>query len=123
MSDRDPRFVTNFWQALRQNCGTELAMSTAYHPQTDGQTERMNWTLEEVLRSYVQPHQRDWSKHLIAIEVAYNDSRQESTQVTPFYLQHGFHPKMLSDIGVMDDTTPAARDFLAKIKPVLDKAV
>ena len=83
----------------------------------------MNRTLEEFLGSYVQPHQRDWSKHLIAIEVAYNDSRQESTQVTPFCLQHGFHKKMPSDIGLMDDTTSAPRDFLAKIESALDKLV
>ena len=53
LSDRDPRFTAHFWRALWDQLGTKLVMSTAYHPQTDGQTERANRTLEEMLRSYV----------------------------------------------------------------------
>ena len=89
ISVRDSKFLSHFWKSLFQACGTELAMSTAYHPQTDGQTECMNRMLEEALRSYINPDQTDWNKHLTAIEVAYNSSHQESTQKTPFELNDG----------------------------------
>ena len=72
--------------------GTKLAMSTAYHPQTDGQTERANRTLEEMLRAYIGSKQNDWDQHLTAIEMAYNNSKQASTGFSPFYLNHGQHP-------------------------------
>jgi len=67
-------------------------MSTSHHPQTDGQTERANCTIEDMLRAYVAPHQSDWDEHLIAAEFAYNNSVQGSTGFTPFYLNHGRHP-------------------------------
>ena len=67
-------------------------MSTAYHPQTDGQTERMNRTLEEMLRAYTTYHQNKWDEHLSAAEFAYNNSKQASTEMTPFELDIGQHP-------------------------------
>jgi hypothetical protein len=63
ISDRDPRFTSKFWTDLWKLCGTQLRMSTAYHPQTDGQTERANRTLEEMLRHYVSDKQDDWEQH------------------------------------------------------------
>lgn len=92
ISDRDPRFSSAFWQALFQRTGTRLAMSTANHPQTDGQTERANRTIEEMLRAYVCPHHNDWDKYLTAVEFAYNDSVHPGTGHTPFYLNYGQHP-------------------------------
>jgi transposase InsO family protein len=64
LSDRDPRFTGHFWRALWSQLGTTLTMSSAYHPQTDGQTERANRTLEEMLRSRVNFEQSDWDDHL-----------------------------------------------------------
>jgi hypothetical protein len=66
-------------------------MSSAYHPETDGQTERANRTIEDMLRAYVSPHQADWDLHLTAVEFAYNNSVQASTGYTPFYLNYGRH--------------------------------
>ena len=66
ISDRDRRFTSRFWRELWTLCGTQLKMSTAYHPQTDGQTERANRTLEEILRHYVSSKQDDWDQHLTA---------------------------------------------------------
>ena len=60
VSDRDPRFTSHFWKSFMQILGTELAMSTAYHPQSDGQTERANRTFEDMLRGFVGPRQDDW---------------------------------------------------------------
>jgi hypothetical protein len=94
VSDRDPRFTARFWRALWSQCGTKLAMSTAYHPQTDGQTERANRTLEEMMRSYVNAHQDNWDEHLIAAEIAYNNSIHASTGFSPFFLDSGQHPSL-----------------------------
>jgi transposase InsO family protein len=79
ISDRDPRFTSSFWQQLWKQLGTRLAMSTAYHPQTDGQTERANRTIEEMLRAYVNTKQNDWDEYLTAVEIAYNNGKQTST--------------------------------------------
>ena len=92
ISDRDPRFTSTFWQSLWKLLGTKLAMSTAYHPRTDGQTERANRTIEQMLRFYVNRRQNDWDEHLTAAEFAYNNSKQSSTGFSPFYLNYGQHP-------------------------------
>jgi deoxyuridine 5'-triphosphate nucleotidohydrolase len=92
VSDRDARFTSMFWKTLFQLTGTKLKMSTAYHPQTDGQTERANRTIEDMLRSYVAYKQDDWEQHLPALEFAYNNSQQASTKKTPFELNYGWHP-------------------------------
>ncbi|KAJ9522386.1 hypothetical protein QJQ45_008324 [Haematococcus lacustris] len=92
ISDRDPRFTSNFWQQLFAKTGTHLNISTANHPQTDGQTERANRTIEDMLRNYVSPHHTDWDNHLTAVEFAYNASVQASTGYSPFMLNSGQEP-------------------------------
>jgi hypothetical protein len=72
--------------------GTRLDMSTAYHPQTDGQTERANRVVTEMLRAYVTARQNDWDQHLAMVEFAYNSADQESTGYSPFYVIYGQHP-------------------------------
>lgn len=92
VSDRDRRFISKFWQALFRLVGTRLAMSTAYHPQSDGQSERANRTLEDMLRAYTSSRQDDWDLVLPAAEFAYNSSKQASTGFTPFFLNYGQEP-------------------------------
>ena len=92
ISDRDPRFTSRFWKQLWNLLGTELKMSTSHHPQTDGQTERSNRTLEDILRHYVGKQQNDWDDHLTAAEIAVNSSVHASTGFTPLYLNYGDHP-------------------------------
>ncbi|KAJ9516510.1 hypothetical protein QJQ45_011138 [Haematococcus lacustris] len=89
VSDRDPRFTAAFWKELFHLTGTHLNMSTANHPQTDGQTERANRTLEDMLRNFVSPHHDDWDTHLTAAEFAYNSSVHAATGFTPFHLNSG----------------------------------
>lgn len=89
VSDRDPRFVAHFWQSLWQMLKTKLNMSTSYHAQSDGQTERANRTLEDALRSYVSAQQDDWDELLPLMEMAYNNSIQASTGFSPYFLNHG----------------------------------
>jgi transposase InsO family protein len=92
ISDRDPRFTSSFWSQLWKRLGTSLAMSTAYHPETDGQTERANRTIEDMLRAYVNQRQDDWDHLLTAVEIAYNNSKQTSTGFSPYFLNYGQHP-------------------------------
>jgi len=89
ISDRDPRFTAHFWKAFWAGLGTTLSMSTAYHPQTDGQTENANRTLEIMLRSVINFEQDDWEDHLAAAELAVNNARNETTGLSPFYMFYG----------------------------------
>ena len=105
ISDRDPRFTGHMWKALWKMLGTELNMSTAYHPESDGQTERMNRTLEEMLRSYVNDKGSDWDRHLVTAELAYNTSVQESTGYSPFRLSYGVEARMPMDHALVEAKT------------------
>ena len=95
VSDRDPRFTATFWQSVFQSLGTHLTMSTSDHPNTDGQTERVNRVLEEILRGYVQPF-TDWSEFLPMVEFSINNSVHASTTHTPFSVNGLRHPRLPS---------------------------
>ncbi len=113
VSDRDTKFTSRFWKTLFEQMGTKLAMSTAFHPQTDGQTERLNRTLEEMLRAYATYKQDRWDEYLPAAEFAYNNSKQYSTGFTPFELDCGQHPNTPVSIAAKKQTQlPAVDDFL-----------
>ena len=92
ISDRDARFTGHFMRALCQDLGIRQALSTAFHPESDGQTERMNRVLEDALRNYVNPHQNDWDEYLDMVEFAINNSWQTSIEDTPFHMIYGQHP-------------------------------
>jgi hypothetical protein len=118
ISDRDPRFTSKFYTTLFYICGTKLKFSTAYHPQTDGQSERTNRTLEEVLRAYTDPKQNDWDKYLSTAEFAINNSVSPSTGTSPFYANYGQHPKTPLDAALHSTSVPAAADLKAHIDEV-----
>jgi hypothetical protein len=124
ISDRDPRFTSHFWRALWKQLGTQLAMSTAYHPQSDGQTERQNRTLEDMLRAYANYHRNDWDLHLVAAEIAYNNSQQASTGFSPFFLNSGQHPQLpLSRIAPSNaSNNPTASELIEQLYNDLNTA-
>ncbi|KAF1319500.1 Pol protein, partial [Globisporangium splendens] len=93
VSDRDTRFTSRFWRTLLGILDTKLSMSTAAHPETDGQTERVNRVLEDVLRSYATSF-GEWSEFLPLAEFALNNSTHVSTGHTPFYANYGLHPRV-----------------------------
>ena len=74
VSDRDPRFTAHFWKSFQKAMGTRLTMSIAFHPQTDGQSERTIQVLEDMLRACVLDRQGSWEEHLPLVEFAYNNS-------------------------------------------------
>ncbi|SLM33715.1 reverse transcriptase domain protein [Lasallia pustulata] len=90
ISDRDKLVVSKFWQSLMDLMGVQHKLSTAYHPQTDGQTERLNQTLEQYLRNYVNYQQDNWVKLLPVAQLAYNTAKNATTGCTPFYANYGF---------------------------------
>ncbi|KAI3703185.1 hypothetical protein L1987_73086 [Smallanthus sonchifolius] len=89
ISDRDARFTSRFWQSLHKALGTRLDMSTAYHPQTDGQTERTIQTLEDMLRACVIDFGNTWESHLPLVEFSYNNSYHTSIKAAPFEALYG----------------------------------
>jgi hypothetical protein len=94
VSDRGKHFISRFWRSLCNLLDIKANLSTAYHPETDGQTERLNQILEQYLRIYINYQQDDWASLLPLAEFAYNNSTHSATQVTPFFANKGFHPKL-----------------------------
>lgn len=84
VSDRDPKFTSRFWKAFHQPLGTRLNLSTTYHPQTDGQTERTIQTLEDMLRACTLESCGSWDNRLPLIEFAYNNSHHSSIGMAPY---------------------------------------
>ncbi|GJP37734.1 hypothetical protein CLOM_g22155 [Closterium sp. NIES-68] len=92
ISDRDPKFTSKFWKELMSLLGTKLAMSSAYHSQTDGQTKRLNQIVEQLLRGACKDDISKWDLHLPILEFAYNNATHTATGQTPFFLCYGHHP-------------------------------
>ena len=106
LSDRDPRFVSKFWQELWRIFGTKLRLSTAHHPQTDGQTEVTIRMVEQILRCMLhrQPSFRDWDELLPLVEFVINSYPNSSTGFSPFYLNFGYEPTSPLDL-LLDHTS------------------
>ena len=89
VSDRDARFTSRFWQCLHQAMGTKFNLSTAYHPQTDGQSERTIQILEDMLRMCVLDFKGKWIQYLPLVEFAYNNSFQATIGMAPYEALYG----------------------------------
>ena len=89
ISDRGPQFIAHFWEHLHQALGTKLIRSSAYHPQTTGQTERVNQILEDMLRACVIYSKGSWEKWLPLAEFSYNNNYQASIKMAPFKALYG----------------------------------
>nr|GFC21966.1 putative nucleotidyltransferase, ribonuclease H [Tanacetum cinerariifolium] len=89
MSERDPRFTSCFWKGLQKAWGTRLKFSIAFHPQTDGQSERTIQTLEDMLRACALEWTSNWDEYLCLVEFAYNNSWHASIKAAPFELLYG----------------------------------
>ena len=89
ISDRDVKFTSTFWKTLFLGLGTKIHFSTAYHPQTDGKTERVNHVLEEMLCMYVMQQPTKWEDYLHLVEFSYNNGYQDSLKMSPFEALYG----------------------------------
>ena len=93
VSDRDSRFLREFWTSLWKMMDTKLKRSTTFHPQTDGQTEVVNRTVVRLLRDYCGKHRKLWDEHLPYVQHSYNRAVQSSTQHSPFETCFGYLPR------------------------------
>jgi hypothetical protein len=95
VSDRGPQFISLVWREVCQQLRIERKLSSAYHPQTDGATERANQELETYLRIFVTFQQHDWADHLAPAMIAINGRTSSTTGLSPFFMTHGFHQAVI----------------------------
>ena len=117
VSDRGSQFVAKFTQHLLARLDIQGNRSTAYHPQSDGQTERVNQTLEQYLRVYCGYHQDDWNQLLPLAEFVYNNTQNSSTRVSPFFANYGHHPRCKITMAT-DSVNPAADDLVERLQTI-----
>jgi transposase InsO family protein len=94
ISDRDKLFTSNYWAILMAEIGIKRKLSTAYYPQTDGQTERTNRTMKTYLKIYSNTSQDNWVSLLAMAQMAYNNKSSEATGKTPYFANYGKHPNL-----------------------------
>ena len=132
VSDRDPRFTSRFWPKLQDAMGTRLHFSTAFHPQTDGQSERTIQTLEDMLRACVMEFKGSWNNYLALIEFAYNNSYQSSIGMAPYEALYGrkcrtpiywdeVGERRLIGLEIVQDTTEKVNMIRERLKIARDR--
>lgn len=117
ISDRGSIFVSQFMDALHDLIGSKAALSTAYHPQTDGQTERVNQEVELFLRMFTNEEQSDWSDWLSIAEYVHNNRVHSATGYSPFYLNYGHHPRAITD-PTTSTHVEAANTFVERMRQI-----
>jgi transposase InsO family protein len=121
VSDRDSKFNSKFWRELHRIMGTKLLMSTVFHPQTDGLTERVNRSVSQVLRAMIRPDQTDWAEQLLLAEFAMNSCTSETTGFSPFELNYGFTPRTVN-LSMMPAAPDGVKMFAEKAHSNLEQA-
>lgn len=120
VSDRDPRFTSEFWKELMKTLDTSLLMSTAMHPQTDGLAERQHRTIEETLSNWTAENPSSWVKFLPLVEFAMNNAKQGASQHSPFFLNFGQHPRtpaaLVAEALMPATLSPVTDDYLQQMK-------
>ena len=116
VSDRGSIFTSHFWTCLAKILNLKGRLSTAFHPQTDGQMERMNQTIEQYLRIYCNYQQDNWFSLLSLAEFAYNNSHHATINCLPFYANYGFNPKFHINISsTPPQNVPAAKEYAERL--------
>jgi hypothetical protein len=118
--DRDAKFTSLFWTELSKLLGQKLLMSSAYHPQTDGSSERAVQTMNQVIRAVVNDYQTTWRRHLPMMEFAMNSAINESTGYAPFEANYGWMPRIVRGIE-FDSPRDGVKQFVEDITEILDK--
>jgi len=121
ISDRGPQFAAGLMRELIEMLGIKSKLSTAFHPQTDGQTERVNQELEQYLRMFIDHRQEQWPEWLGTAEFAYNNKMHSSTQTSPFKANYGQDPRMGFE-GRKKGKYAGAEKFIEKMKEIQKEA-
>jgi len=115
ISDRGPQFASKFAKALGKILDYQVALSTAYHPQTDGQTEQLNQEHEMYLRIYCRNEPTEWAHHLPMAEFVHNQRKHDARNASPFYLMMGFEPRGIPYAFPQTDV-PAAEERIKNLQ-------
>ncbi|KAH9657047.1 hypothetical protein KPL70_022889 [Citrus sinensis] len=121
VSDRDTRFLSHFWKTLWKLTNTRLNFSSAYHPQTDGQTEVVNRSLGNHLRSLVGDNLKMWDQKLYQVEFTYNRAVKRSTGLSPFQVNYGYNPRAPIDLAPVPNLvrkSGKAKDFIEQLQKI-----
>jgi len=121
LSDRGPQFTAEFMKELNEILGIKTKLSIAYHPQTNGQTERVNQEIEQYLRMFVSHRQNDWLEWIACAEFAYNNKIHTATHVSPFYANYGMNPRMGTEPRRAGKSEPA-KEFAERMQTVHEEA-
>jgi transposase InsO family protein len=121
VSDRGPQFISAFWEEFQRLLGTKLKLSTAYHPQTDGQTENANQWIDQRLRPFVNHHQDNWSELIHVVDFAAAALPHDSTGMSSFLVELGFEPRMSFDWDRPAHTIDVSREILKARAKARDK--
>eukprot|EP00253_Pinus_taeda_P035049 PITA_35049 len=121
ISDHDVKFSSVFWKTLFAELGTQLNFSTAYHPQTDGQTERVNQVVEGMLRAYVMQQPTKWEEYLHLVEFSYNNIYHTSLQMSPFEVLYGRKCHTPSSWGGPEDKFMLGPEMLKEMEEMVKK--
>ena len=119
ISDRDNKFISQFWQELFKLSGTSLTPSTSYHPQIDGQTKIVNKWLEGYLRNYIISQQRAWIKWLHLSEFYYKTTHHMSIRMSPFKALYGYEAPTFADLLPQESRVPRAQEFVQQSTDIL----
>ena len=124
VSDRGSIFTSQFWNALSKSLSLKKRLSTSFHPQTDGQTERTNQTVEQYLRIYCNYQQDNWMRHLALAEFSYNNAQHTSIGCSPFYANYGYNPRFTIDLNRFDKyPVPAAKEMAKRLQQLHEALV
>jgi hypothetical protein len=115
ISDRGSLFTSKFWKQIMEAMGTTRNLSTAFHPETDGQTERTNATLEQSLCMYCNYQHDNWKTLLPIAEFCYNNTKSETLGIMPFYANYGYHLRFQPDLSTAKSPTPNMLDYVASL--------
>ena len=116
IGDRDPKYTSEYWRSLMQQLKTKMNLSTAYHPQTDGNTERVHRTIEQILRAFVHNCPEEWIRDLSLAEFCYNNARHASTKLSPFEAIYGLQP--LTPITLIEPPNTDSIDVVERIHDI-----
>jgi hypothetical protein len=109
------QFTSQFWKKVMEAMGTSRNLSTAFHPESDGQTERINAILEQYLRAYCNYQQNNWNELLPMAEFCYNNCRSGTTKVSPFFANYGYHPRFTQPLGEVTGELPEVSEYVGTL--------